>query len=54
LQIGVEWRRLRGQDRGVETFDPAMAGKRSPLGVAARIAGPQHGVVARRQLLQWF
>jgi very-short-patch-repair endonuclease len=29
-----------------------MAGKRSPLGVAAAIAGPQHGVVARRQLLR--
>ena len=29
-----------------------MAGKTTPLGVAARIAGAQHGVVARRQLVR--
>jgi very-short-patch-repair endonuclease len=36
----------------VESIDPAMAGKTTPLGVAARIAGAQHGVVARRQLVR--
>ena len=35
----------------METFDRPIARKRSPLAVAAAIAGPQHGVVARRQLL---
>ena len=34
------------------TVDPAIACERSPLAVAGRIAGPQHGVVARRQLLR--
>jgi hypothetical protein len=29
-----------------------MACKRSPLAIAGRIAGPQHGVVARWQLLR--
>jgi very-short-patch-repair endonuclease len=36
----------------VESIDPAMAGRSTPLGVAARIAGSQHGVVARRQLIR--
>jgi very-short-patch-repair endonuclease len=36
----------------VGTVDPAIACKRSPLEVAARIAGPQHGIVARGQLLR--
>jgi very-short-patch-repair endonuclease len=35
----------------VGTVDPAIECKRSPLAVVARIAGPQHGVVARPQLL---
>jgi hypothetical protein len=36
----------------VERFDRPIARKVTPLGVAAAIAGPQHGVVARRQLLR--
>ena len=36
----------------MESIDPAIAGKSTPLGVARRIAGPQHGVVARRQLIR--
>ena len=36
----------------METVDPARAGLRSPLEVAARIASRQHGVASRRQLLR--
>jgi very-short-patch-repair endonuclease len=36
----------------VESIDRPIARKVTPLGVAAAIAGPQHGVVARRQLLR--
>jgi very-short-patch-repair endonuclease len=36
----------------VETFDRPIARKVTPLAVAARIAAPQHGVVARWQLLR--
>ena len=36
----------------MESIDPAIACKSTPLAVAALIAGPQHGVVARRQLLR--
>jgi len=52
LHLDVVPLRDRGQDRLVETFDPPIACKRSPLAVAARIAGLQHGVVARRQLVR--
>jgi very-short-patch-repair endonuclease len=36
----------------VESIDPAIACKVTPLVVAAKIAAPQHGVVARSQLLR--
>ena len=36
----------------MEHVDPPIACKLAPLGVAAQIAAPQHGVVARRQLLR--
>ena len=35
----------------MEQVDPSIACKLAPLALVARIAGPQHGVVARRQLL---
>ena len=36
----------------MESIDSAIRRKVTPLGVAAAIAAPQHGVVARRQLLR--
>ena len=36
----------------MESIDSAIGRKVTPLGVAAAIAAPQHGVVARRQLLR--
>ena len=36
----------------MESIDSAIRRKVTPLGVAAAVAAPQHGVVARRQLLQ--